>query len=214
MDQDRNKGKIMSRKRVRGSSQEGDKEQVEAVGSSRKAWFLEHSGSKSPNYVNSLPRICRWYKSSLLRKDNVKRKMLGNLGQPLHVEGEKSHRQHRKDYAGRHKILDEDAKLIEDFLHNDIVDKFRWLAGTRGKAVVRVVAADRAGNGELERGVRGTFLGFHRDSRFFGDCPYNRPRAILYVLAGSAVKILASTSVDAEFFVGRLTARYLAVDCG
>ncbi|MQL81230.1 hypothetical protein Taro_013705 [Colocasia esculenta] len=31
-----------------------------------------------------------------------------------------SHRQHRKDYAGRHKIPDEDAKLIEDFLHNDI----------------------------------------------------------------------------------------------
>ncbi|MQL96687.1 hypothetical protein Taro_029367 [Colocasia esculenta] len=34
-----------------------------------------------------------------------------------------------------------------------------------------------------------------------------QPRAILCVLAGSAVKILASTSVDAEFFIGRLTAR-------
>ncbi|MQM15438.1 hypothetical protein Taro_048382, partial [Colocasia esculenta] len=41
-------------------------------------------------------------------------------------------------------------------------------AGARGKAVVRVVAADQAGNGELERGVRGAFLGFRRDSRFFG----------------------------------------------
>ncbi|MQM19511.1 hypothetical protein Taro_052517 [Colocasia esculenta] len=43
-----------------------------------------------------------------------------------------------------------------------------WSAGARGKAVVRVVAADRAGNGGLERGVRGAFLGFRRDSRFFG----------------------------------------------
>ncbi|MQM21461.1 hypothetical protein Taro_054502 [Colocasia esculenta] len=33
---------------------------------------------------------------------------------------------------------------------------------------MRVVAADQAGNDELERGVRGTFLGFQRDSRFFG----------------------------------------------
>ncbi|MQM13558.1 hypothetical protein Taro_046483 [Colocasia esculenta] len=55
---------------------------------------------------------------------------------------------------------------------------------------MRAVAADRAGNDGLE-----------------GDCPCNRPRAILCVPAGSAVKILASTSVDAEFFIGRLTAR-------
>ncbi|MQL80368.1 hypothetical protein Taro_012827, partial [Colocasia esculenta] len=38
------------------------------------------------------------------------------------VQRIKSHRQHRKDYAERHKIPDEDAKLIEDFLHNDIID--------------------------------------------------------------------------------------------
>ncbi|MQM05429.1 hypothetical protein Taro_038239 [Colocasia esculenta] len=48
------------------------------------------------------------------------------------------------------------------------VDGFRWLAGARGKAVVRVVAADQAGNVKLERGVCGAFLGFRRDSRFFG----------------------------------------------
>ncbi|MQL94065.1 hypothetical protein Taro_026716 [Colocasia esculenta] len=34
-----------------------------------------------------------------------------------------SHRQHRRDYAGKCKLPDEDAKLIEDFLDNDIVDK-------------------------------------------------------------------------------------------
>ncbi|MQM19424.1 hypothetical protein Taro_052429 [Colocasia esculenta] len=49
-----------------------------------------------------------------------------------------------------------------------LLHEFRWLAGARGKAVVRVVAANQAGNDELERGVRGAFLGFRRDSRFFG----------------------------------------------
>ncbi|MQL99835.1 hypothetical protein Taro_032564, partial [Colocasia esculenta] len=83
-------------------------------------------------------------------------------------------------------------------------------AGARGKAVVCVVAADRAGNGELECGVRGAFLGFRRDSRFFGGL-IEFLRAILCVLAGFTVKILASTSVDAEFFTGRLTASLLSV---
>ncbi|MQM22140.1 hypothetical protein Taro_055188 [Colocasia esculenta] len=46
--------------------------------------------------------------------------------------------------------------------------KFRWLTGVRGVAVVRVVAANQAGNDELERGVREAFLGFRHDSRFFG----------------------------------------------
>ncbi|MQL70355.1 hypothetical protein Taro_002663 [Colocasia esculenta] len=82
--------------------------------------------------------------------------------------------------------------------------EFRWSTGVRGAAVVRVVAANQAGNDELERGVRGAFLGFRRDSRFFGSS-IAFLRAILCVLAGSAVKILTSTSVDAEFFVGRLT---------
>ncbi|MQL90704.1 hypothetical protein Taro_023305, partial [Colocasia esculenta] len=50
----------------------------------------------------------------------------------------------------------------------ELLHEFRWLEGARGKAVVRVVAADQAGNVELERGVRGAFLGFRRDSRFFG----------------------------------------------
>ncbi|MQL96682.1 hypothetical protein Taro_029360 [Colocasia esculenta] len=49
----------------------------------------------------------------------------------------------------------------------ELLREFWRLAGARGKAVVRVVAADRAGNGGLERGVRGTFLGFRHDSRFF-----------------------------------------------
>ncbi|MQM03566.1 hypothetical protein Taro_036350, partial [Colocasia esculenta] len=92
------------------------------------AWFLEHSGSKSSNYVHSLPRICRWYKSSLLRKDNVKRKMLGKLKKSdvrrvMNIFSYCSMSPaHREDYAERHKIPDEDAKLIEDFLHNDIAD--------------------------------------------------------------------------------------------
>ncbi|MQL85275.1 hypothetical protein Taro_017791 [Colocasia esculenta] len=50
----------------------------------------------------------------------------------------------------------------------ELLREFRWLAGARGKAVVRVVAADQAGNVKLERGVRGAFLGFRHDSRFFG----------------------------------------------
>ncbi|MQL98232.1 hypothetical protein Taro_030940 [Colocasia esculenta] len=50
----------------------------------------------------------------------------------------------------------------------ELLHKFRWLAGARGKAVVHVVAVDQAGNVKLERGVRGAFLGFRRDSRFFG----------------------------------------------
>ncbi|MQL89356.1 hypothetical protein Taro_021929, partial [Colocasia esculenta] len=46
--------------------------------------------------------------------------------------------------------------------------EFRWSTGVRGAAVVCVAAANQAGNDELERGVRGAFLGFRRDSRFFG----------------------------------------------
>ncbi|MQL90463.1 hypothetical protein Taro_023058 [Colocasia esculenta] len=50
----------------------------------------------------------------------------------------------------------------------ELLHEFRWLAGARGKAVVRLVAADQADNAKLERGVRGAFLGFRCDSRFFG----------------------------------------------
>ncbi|MQL91619.1 hypothetical protein Taro_024225, partial [Colocasia esculenta] len=62
-----------------------------------------------------------------------------------------------------HSLLSTSPTFTFELLH-----KFRWLAGARGKVVVRVVAADQAGNVELERGVRGAFLGFRRDSRFFG----------------------------------------------
>ncbi|MQM00052.1 hypothetical protein Taro_032781 [Colocasia esculenta] len=62
-----------------------------------------------------------------------------------------------------HSLLSTSPTFTLELLH-----EFRWLAGARGKAVVRVVAADQAGNVELERGVRGAFLGFRRDSRFFG----------------------------------------------
>ncbi|MQM18036.1 hypothetical protein Taro_051022 [Colocasia esculenta] len=41
----------------------------------------------------------------------------------------------------------------------ELLREFCRSVGARGKAVVRVVAADRAGNGELERDVRGAFLG-------------------------------------------------------
>ncbi|MQM22514.1 hypothetical protein Taro_055567 [Colocasia esculenta] len=50
----------------------------------------------------------------------------------------------------------------------ELLREFWRSTGAHGKAVVRVVAVDQAGNGRLERGVRGTFLGFRRDSRFFG----------------------------------------------
>ncbi|MQM19989.1 hypothetical protein Taro_053003 [Colocasia esculenta] len=56
---------------------------------------------------------------------------------------------------------------------------------------MRAAAADQAGNDGLKGGIRGKLLGFRRDLRFF---------------RSSAVKILTSTSVDAEFFIGRLTA--------
>ncbi|MQM01046.1 hypothetical protein Taro_033794 [Colocasia esculenta] len=46
--------------------------------------------------------------------------------------------------------------------------KFRWSTGVRGAAVVSVVATNQAGNDELERGVRGEFLGFRHDSWFYG----------------------------------------------
>ncbi|MQM22312.1 hypothetical protein Taro_055362 [Colocasia esculenta] len=46
--------------------------------------------------------------------------------------------------------------------------EFRWSTRVRGAAVVRVVAANQAGNDELECGVHRAFLGFRRDSRFFG----------------------------------------------
>ncbi|MQM14866.1 hypothetical protein Taro_047798 [Colocasia esculenta] len=62
-----------------------------------------------------------------------------------------------------HPLLSTSPTITLELLH-----EFRWLAGARGKAVVRVVAANRAENDELERGVRGAFLGFRHDSRFFG----------------------------------------------
>ncbi|MQL75425.1 hypothetical protein Taro_007799, partial [Colocasia esculenta] len=127
------------RSRLRGNY---EKTSPYLLGCTGVAWFLEHSGSKPSNYVHSLPRICRWYKSSLLRKDNVKRKMLENLkksdvrrvmniftyclsslGCITFYFSMYPHRQHRRDYAGKCKLPDEDAKLIEDFLDNDIVDK-------------------------------------------------------------------------------------------
>ncbi|MQM09133.1 hypothetical protein Taro_041998 [Colocasia esculenta] len=48
------------------------------------------------------------------------------------------------------------------------LDYFRRSTRARGKAVMRTAAADQAGSDGLERGVRGAFLGFRRDSRFFG----------------------------------------------
>ncbi|MQM18028.1 hypothetical protein Taro_051011 [Colocasia esculenta] len=62
-----------------------------------------------------------------------------------------------------HSLLSTSPTFTLELLH-----EFRWLAGARGKAVVHVVAADQAGNVKLERGVCGAFLGFRRDSRFFG----------------------------------------------
>ncbi|MQM00832.1 hypothetical protein Taro_033576 [Colocasia esculenta] len=44
---------------------------------------------------------------------------------------------------------------------------FRRSTGARGKAVIRAAAADQAGNGGLEGGIRGKLLGFWRDSKFF-----------------------------------------------
>ncbi|MQL98843.1 hypothetical protein Taro_031558 [Colocasia esculenta] len=83
-----------------------------------------------------------------------------------------------------HSLLSTSPTFTLELLH-----EFRWFAGARGKAVVRVVAADQAGNVELERGVRGAFLGFRRDSRFFGSliaflsCGAKLPvRAIAHVM--------------------------------
>ncbi|MQL76800.1 hypothetical protein Taro_009200 [Colocasia esculenta] len=52
-------------------------------------------------------------------------------------------------------------------LVGELLLEFWWSTGVRGAAVVRVVAANQAGNDELESGVRGAFLEFQRDSRFF-----------------------------------------------
>ncbi|MQM14613.1 hypothetical protein Taro_047547, partial [Colocasia esculenta] len=62
-----------------------------------------------------------------------------------------------------HSLLSSSPTFTLEPLH-----EFRWSTGARGAAVVRVVAANQAGNDEFERGVRGAFLGFQRDSRFFG----------------------------------------------
>ncbi|MQM09706.1 hypothetical protein Taro_042582 [Colocasia esculenta] len=57
---------------------------------------------------------------------------------------------------------------------------FRRSTGARGKAVVRVVAADQAGNDGLEGGIRGKLLGVQCKSRFYrGDAAiYNQWTAI------------------------------------
>ncbi|MQL83872.1 hypothetical protein Taro_016358 [Colocasia esculenta] len=74
----------------------------------------------------------------------------------------------------------------------ELLREFWWSTGARGKAVVRVVAADRAGNDGLERGVRGTFLGFRHDSRFFG--------SLIAFLSNWAMRFLCEPSHDFVVF--------------
>ncbi|MQL74238.1 hypothetical protein Taro_006587 [Colocasia esculenta] len=92
----------------------------------------------------------------------------------------------------------------------ELLREFWRLAGARGKAVVRVVAADRAGNDRLERGVRGTFLGFRHDSRFFG-IGYPRffvSQARVFVVLGVLSRYLCCTVEVCVVFLDTLTPEF------